>query len=355
MKFFGDSVQIYRCTKLFIIAIDGYVVKLTDVTASPGKAKYFNAVLHDGNTTKTLVSYNEKLHATLDAAKAKDKPVQINQFYESFDEFRGCKILKLSENSTVQYSSKDIPFEVVQPHLAEVNKMTKIETIQDSIAINENVNLLAHASLSSPIEDVTTQFGLKKKRNVDLQDDTGNIQLALWNKHIDYVKESGLYKFKDLRLKSFNGKYLTTTALTVIAKANEEVAFPVKIDLNDSCQAEVDMPPIMVEALEENYFCKKCNFKAVPCGEVIVCERCCSKSLLRIADRKFFMRALFAKDDLQFSISISHAVIMKYLASLDNVPSDKNGKELAFLTCKNKKLVYSTNTFNAIDILDIKA
>ena len=79
----------------------GYVVKLTDVKMSPGKVKYFNAVMHNGHDELNIVSYNERLHGTMEAARLKDKPLKFEQFYEHHDEFKNQKVLKLHEGTAV--------------------------------------------------------------------------------------------------------------------------------------------------------------------------------------------------------------------------------------------------------------
>ena len=83
-------------------------------------------------------------------------------------------------------------------------KLTTIKSIHERSSIDEYVNVVAHAVLdSNGVQDVTTKFGMKKKQEVLPYDDSGSIKLALWNNHIDYLKEDGNYRFKDLRIKSF--------------------------------------------------------------------------------------------------------------------------------------------------------
>jgi len=52
-----------------------------------------------------------------------------------------------------------------------------------------------------------------KKKRYTLHDDTitSRVHLTLWNNHIQNVSKDGSHKFQELRVKNYNGKYLTTT------------------------------------------------------------------------------------------------------------------------------------------------
>ena len=141
---------------------------------SPGKVKYFNAVMHNGHEELNIVSYNERLHGTMEAARSKDKPLKFEQFCEHHDEFKNQKVLKLHEGTAVSYSKANIPFDSVKKNLSQVNKLTTIKSIHERSSIDEYVNVVAHAVLdSNGVQDMTTKFGMKKKREVLLYDDSG--------------------------------------------------------------------------------------------------------------------------------------------------------------------------------------
>jgi len=126
---------------------------------------------------------------------------------------------------------------------------TTVKDISESSGVNESVNVAAFATLLNPTEEIHTQFGVKRKRNVEIHDETQHImRLSLWNNHIALVKANGNYKFKDLRVKCFHGKYLTSTVLTVIQPALD--AKLTEREVESSTVTALNFPPISIDRLE---------------------------------------------------------------------------------------------------------
>jgi len=262
--------------KLFFLADEyhGYIIKLTNVKQSPSKVKYFNAILNNGQEDMSLISYNTQLYQTMEAAKLKDKAVKIKNYYERHDEFQGKSALTLNDTSHVEYSTINIPFSAVEDQIGRINKLSLVNEIE-SMEVNDSVNLHAYVSLKNSItQDIPTKYGMKKKKDIELYDDTGMIKLSLWGNHINFVTTDGNYKFKDLRIRCYNGKYLTTTALTVIAESDEVSFDKSKLDVDDipSQIAVLPFPAATVESFSENYFCRKCQHKCVVQGKLVVCQ-----------------------------------------------------------------------------------
>lgn len=343
------------CIKIIFFLSDneyhGYIIKLTDVKMSPSKVKYFNAIMHNGEEEKSLVSYNPQLHQTMEAAKLKDKPIKLRNFFERHDEFQGKAVLTLNDRSHIEYSTNMIPFSLIQDQMGRFNRFSIIKDIIDSVEIHEMVNLVAHVSLkNSMVQDIQTQYGIKRKRDLEIYDDTGTIKLSLWGNHVDLVSSDGNYKFKDLRVRCYNGKYLTTTALTVIATS--EVSFEDRKDEGETYQTAIlSFPAVTIESFEENFYCKKCQYKSIPCGKLLVCEKCGSKSLLNQDDRKYNVKAVFlADDDVSVSIAIPHNVFCKFLNLLESQPATKEDKEIELLSNVSIELTYTVNNHMAIDM-----
>ena len=80
----------------------GYILKLYEVAVSPSKVKYFNAVLSDGKTEQSIVSYNTSLYEPLESAKLKDKPVRLINYMKIRDKFRNRETIKLGDRSCVE-------------------------------------------------------------------------------------------------------------------------------------------------------------------------------------------------------------------------------------------------------------
>lgn len=128
-------------------------------------------------------------------------------------------MISLGDNSLIEYSNNDIPFSKVQPKIEKLNSFSLLKDITENIATNETVNVVAYASLrNSQVVDINTQYGVKRKKDVELHEDSEHIiKLTLWNNHIDLIDD------------------------TVV----EEFAF---------------FPAVTIDQYEERFFCKKCKF-----------------------------------------------------------------------------------------------
>ena len=75
----------------------------------------------------------------------------------------------------------------------------------------ESASCIAYASLSNSPEEINKKYGCKMKREILLSDDdSAQLKMTLWNNQIDLVQSEGNFKFKELRVKVYNGlKFLT--------------------------------------------------------------------------------------------------------------------------------------------------
>jgi len=82
------------------------------------------------------------------------------------------------------------------------------------MCVDELVNVTVYVDLTNAdVTELQTKYGPKKKKmDVLVYVDTfdGMVKLVLWNNYTTVISESGVYKLQDLRIKSYNGKYLTT-------------------------------------------------------------------------------------------------------------------------------------------------
>ena len=69
-------------------------------------------------------------------------------------------------------------------------------------------------------------------------------------------KEEESSKFQELRVKSSNRKYLTTTALTVIKPSSTTF-----VELSQTFQSKIstiEFPAISIDKFDETFYCLKC-------------------------------------------------------------------------------------------------
>ena len=95
--------------------------------------------------------------------------------------------------------------------------------------------------------------------------------LLVRSNHIDMSNEEESSKSQELRVKSFNGKYLTITALTVIKQ-------DVIKSINIKFQAI---------SFDGTFYCLKCNWSAIPNGRFLLCNHCTCKTLLKLEKKSW--------------------------------------------------------------------
>ena len=131
-----------------------------------------------------------------------DRPVRITNFHEKIDEFNDKSVSTLGQQSRVQYSTRPIPFEHVKGIVEKMNHVTSLHKVATKISVGEMVDVIAYIDLNNaePIT-VNTQYGVKKKLEAIAYDNSfsDHIRLTLWNTHVNYIPESGVYKLQCLK------------------------------------------------------------------------------------------------------------------------------------------------------------
>lgn len=279
----------------------------------------------------------------------KQKPIKLTNFLKKNDAFKKEATIMLNSTSKAEYSNCKLPFSKVKSALENCNAYSTLREILDEVAPEELVNVAAYASLTKEPVEVDTQWGPKLKRSIELHDDDDIIMnLTLWSNQINLINTNGNYKFKDLRVKSYNGKYLTSTAMTVIQPASD-LSFEAR-DLQPEESKSVNFPPICIDHFEESYCCAKCKRKSDRCGDFIVCESCGAKSLFLPTSKHLFIKASFEIDSVIVSIKLPHKIVWPFLFSIGmTVENSRDDLEMALLTTtKDYVLKYKNNT--GIDI-----
>ena len=97
-------------------------------------------------------------------------------------------MLTLNNNSSIEYSSNNIPFSKVKSKIEKFNAFSTVKQLLDDAQVDDNVNIIANITLSGEIHEINTKFGVKKKRDVMINNDSSEhvMKLTLWNNHIQH-------------------------------------------------------------------------------------------------------------------------------------------------------------------------
>lgn len=317
---------------------------------SPNKTRYFRATLHNGVKELPVVSYNPGLHEFLNKAKTTDKPVLIKDYREKYDDFNKTSLFTLNNKTSIEYSTRDIPYGDIKGVIQKFNTSIELADVLH-LSIDEMVNVVAYAECdgSEKIE-INTRYGPKQKKEVLLYDDSTDrtVKLSLWGQHTESIIESGTYKIQDLRVKSFDGKFLTTTSGTVIQKTTPTIK---KRELAQSKSHDsVNFPADHIIQFAQVHFCKKCRRTAVPNGRLVLCDTCGAKSLLNDKEKRFQVKVAFVKEDQKVFVTIPHDIFIKFAAMVEANIENEQDCEVKLLTTNNLKLNFSMSTYTATDI-----
>lgn len=309
--------------------------------------------MHDGEKETPIVSYNTALHSIYETALTTDKVLKVINFKNNFDEFKERDIITLGEPSHVEYSNKELPFEKVKNVAYKMNTITPLQEVVSKVCVDEMVNVLVFADTEdSKVQEITTRFGIRKKKDVFLSDASfnENVKLTLWNDHVDSIKEDGVYKLQDVRVKSYNGKYLTTTANTAIKKSEEVIA---KKELSKIVDKEVLFPAETISQFERAHFCKKCGHRGTSSTIFLLCDHCSSKSLLKMCKNMFLVKLSFSDNTV---LIMPHDILCKFteLVGIDLIDDDTRSEETIqekILSVDDIKAVYHPRTRTITELI----
>uniref|UniRef100_A0A7M5UEA3 Replication protein A OB domain-containing protein n=2 Tax=Clytia hemisphaerica TaxID=252671 RepID=A0A7M5UEA3_9CNID len=329
----------------------GYVIRLYDVTTSPSKVKYFNAVIDNGIQESNIVCYNPDLHEAFSSAKLKDCPIKISKFTVENDQYRNQTKFKLGSAGNAEFSDMNIPYNLVAKKLEWVNAFTDLINVEN-IALESIINVACHVTLVGEAFDEDTKFGRKKKMNVRIHDNTitESIRLVLWGNHAQKITASGSYRFKELRVKTYNGRYLTTTAYTEITQSNE--SYEVRLDDNyNSLNQEtiVAFPAIGINKLETNYYCSICNHKVIKLGKYGMCNKCPMKALL--GEKFFDVKVSFKNGSENVMVTFPHNIFIQLIEKVNADHNDLDDIEEKLLVTKDLSVKYKQMSRIATAIL----
>ena len=143
--------------------------------------------MHNGEKETNAVAYKTDLRETFNNARESDKVVKILN-YRVKDSFLGRSSLSLGDRSSVEYSTKEIPFENIRSIAHGLNQVTPLSKLNE-ICLEQLINVIGYVSVEqAEISEIPTKYGLRKKVDAMITDDSCGCQVrfCIWESHIEY-------------------------------------------------------------------------------------------------------------------------------------------------------------------------
>ena len=164
------------------------------------------------------------------------------------------------------------------------------------------------------------------------------------------MKQDECYKFKDLRVKNFNGKYLITTSFTVIMSQEKNDITIRQLEVSIPNLITVPFPPETLISLEDIIICKKCSGSCLEDEQLAICQSCGSKSLLKSTQIKYQAKAIFVADEVPYTVTMHNQVFFCFINTLDDIPQCKKDKEMALLSNDTMELTFDAKNLIALSV-----
>lgn len=168
------------------------------------------------------------------------------------------------------------------------------------------------------------------------------MRLSVWNDHIKQIKEDGAFKFMDLRVKSYKGKFLTTTVNTKIIKIQQSNMAP--RDFAVTQDEEFTLPADTIMIFELCHYCPKCTRQGITESIFLRCTNCGAKSLLEKSVARFSVKLGYGS----LVLTLPHAMLLE-MADLAKVDvKDTTAIQAMLLSNEDIKGTYSNKMITAI-------
>ena len=199
------------------LELEGFIHTLSPIKKANNKSKTpcFECLVQTGNVSKVRAVCDEtKKQTTLHQAYSSKSPVKISgvkqlastSFSDSLEEYKIAKLAKITPTMTEFDYNPDVASSIYSVQQALDGDVYKTIDVTAKVVNKENNK--------QPIVSKGKQL---MKTQCVIADHTNTIALTLWEDLIDAADCGKTYKFKNVKIRSFNDiKYLTTNEGTTI-------------------------------------------------------------------------------------------------------------------------------------------
>ena len=154
----------------------------------------------------------------------------------------------------------------------------------------------------------------KRVRDARITDATGHMELSLWGKQIDHIRDEQFYTLTNCRLKHFYGKKLSTTEETIITTAEKQqiVSETPEKPRNIICCPDILNVAVNIYPVCNNKDCKK-KVAVNPGSKILRCHGCNRSMLLKNCYVEVNASFQLEKDNAQKNVTAFAKVLSMFL------------------------------------------
>ncbi|XP_026111838.1 uncharacterized protein LOC113089576 [Carassius auratus] len=250
--------------------------------------------------------------------------------------------IQCTRETTVDVTSGlDFPCKPPQETQLNIADISKMPSRQSVLKLNATISSLNKPSTMMTIRDTESEV-----KSCRIGDQTGMIQLSLWDNQIDMVKIGTTYEFTNLSTRTFSGKtYLTTTRNTKITQQNTAVLLPTTSDTEDvDTQTNTITQTIEGSTISMKKLCPKCHSTQLDFNTKLNFHRCTTCKILRKQESyisKCNGTLIFKLEENELSLTIANSVLTRFIRKQNTQFLDAQDIEEFLLTCGPVTVTYT--------------
>ena len=199
--------------------VHGLLTSMSPVKKSRKNEKntYFTARLSDGEKSVRLISFDSKLHPTMEQFLKDEKPLKITNCNVREENMGNAfEIIASPHKTTIERSDRkyEVPAGSINTTGTEQTLPVTIAGVQD-VQLHQKVQVNGKVVSIEPVVEVQKRGTSKSLRKQDctIADSSGNTRLVLWEDDIGRVEKGVSYMFDGVTVRSFQSvNYLTVSS-----------------------------------------------------------------------------------------------------------------------------------------------
>lgn len=286
--------------------------------------KYSNLVLQTKDKEIDVLVYSPRKRPLLSESENSRTPVKIRKHTYTLDHTKLIinDMAEISHPSPAEYC-----FQYVE---LSCQKCISVKKILESSEEGDVVSVMGKIANVSDTSTVGSRS--LKMAEATLLDTTGEIKISMFEENIASIKQGGIYKILNSRVRCRNGvKKLSTTPSSIISQTEDEELTKMAIedilaeDNEESSQLILVVPFIKsVESVEVYSVCVHCSRKLLQATAslIVKCDRCNHSMVLSNCQKKMIVHFTVESQDVT-SLTVFENVLGSVIPDMGEISEEE--------------------------------